>query len=136
MGNKNYRNYSKPANEPGVTEEVNMNIVMNNTIENPEAEGVNVDLVMNPPVNPTDNVNENPEIEDTNKNPDLKIGVIVDCSRLYVRKGQSKNSEPLCIIKQGEEVEINLAMSTKDFYRVTTPSGVVGYCVKDFVCIK
>ena len=62
------------------------------------------------------------------------IGVVCNCEMLNVREEPSKESKSLCIIKAGDEVEIN--GEDPDFYNVITESGVKGYCMKQFISLK
>ena len=61
-------------------------------------------------------------------------GVVCNCENLNVREEPSKESKSLCIIKAGDEVEIN--GEDPDFYNVITESGVKGYCMKQFISLK
>lgn len=61
-------------------------------------------------------------------------GVVCNCENLNVREEPSKESKSLCIIKAGDEVEVN--GEDADFYNVITESGVKGYCMKQFISLK
>lgn len=61
-------------------------------------------------------------------------GVVCNCENLNVREEPSKESKSLCIIKAGDEVEVN--GEDTDFYNVITESGVKGYCMKQFISLK
>lgn len=63
-------------------------------------------------------------------------GKVIDCDRLNVRKEDKKESDVLCIIEKDSEVQINLDESTEEFYKVVTPSGIEGYCMKKFIEVK
>lgn len=65
-----------------------------------------------------------------------KIGIVVGCEKLNVRKEADKKSEPLCVINKNEEVKINLTESTTYFYKVQTSSGIEGYCMKEYINVK
>lgn len=70
------------------------------------------------------------------------IGVVTGCSKLNVREKAEANSEVLLIINNGDEVTINLDCegqpepSDVSFYKVTTASGVEGYCMTKYIEIK
>lgn len=65
------------------------------------------------------------------------FGIVTGCKKLYVRTEPDKNSEPLDILDKDEEVEIDTIISTPDdFYCVTTSTGIVGYCMKQYIKIK
>lgn len=65
-------------------------------------------------------------------------GVVSGCDRLNVRESDSKESKVLCIIENGVEVRVDLTTdnTASEFYKVTTQSGVVGYCMKKFINFK
>ena len=64
------------------------------------------------------------------------VGKVSGCSQLYVRKEGKKESDVLCTIDKDSEVKINQVESTEEFYKVITPSGIEGYCMKKFIEIK
>lgn len=64
---------------------------------------------------------------------DIKIGNVVNCLRLNVRKEPNKDSEVLFSIPLKAEVMIEESASTEDFYKVYTASGIGGYCMKKFI---
>lgn len=64
------------------------------------------------------------------------VGKVSECSQLYVRKEGKKESDVLCTIDKDSEVQINKVESTEEFYKVITPSGIEGYCMKKFIEIK
>ena len=63
------------------------------------------------------------------------IGKISGFEKLYVRKEASKDSEPVGIVTDKDDLSIDVAHSTDDFYKVITSNGLEGYCVKEFVKI-
>lgn len=63
------------------------------------------------------------------------IGKISGFEKLYVRKEASKDSEPVGIVTDKDDLSIDVASSTDDFYKVITSNGLEGYCVKEFVKI-
>lgn len=65
------------------------------------------------------------------------VGVVANCSKLNVRKKPSLNSEAVATLDVGVEIGIALDESTKDFYKVYSPSaGVEGYCMSKYITIK
>lgn len=64
------------------------------------------------------------------------VGKVVECEQLNVRKDSKKDSDVLCIIAKDSEVQINQNESTEEFYKVVTPSGIEGYCMKKFIEVK
>lgn len=68
--------------------------------------------------------------------PTTAIGVVT-CKLLNVRKEPNRSKNVLCIIDENNEVTIDLTASTnEEFYKVTTASGVEGYCMKKFIKIR
>ena len=75
-----------------------------------------------------------PSIENNVENNEV-IGKISGFEKLYVRKEASKDSEPVGIVTDKDNLSIDIAHSTDDFYKVITSNGLEGYCVKEFVKI-
>lgn len=75
-----------------------------------------------------------PSIENNIENNEV-IGKISGFEKLYVRKEASKDSEPVGIVTDKDDLSIDVAHSTDDFYKVITSNGLEGYCVKEFVKI-
>ena len=57
-------------------------------------------------------------------------------NKLNVRKEAKKESEVIVIINKNEQVTVNVTNSTEDFYKVTTATGIEGYCMKQFINVK
>lgn len=72
---------------------------------------------------------------DNNVESNEVIGKISGFEKLYVRKEASKDSEPVGIVTDKDDLSIDVASSTDDFYKVITSNGLEGYCVKEFVKI-
>ena len=75
-----------------------------------------------------------PSIENNVENNEV-IGKISGFEKLYVRKEASKDSEPVGIVTDKDDILIDITNSTDDFYKVITSNGLEGYCVKEFVKI-
>ena len=75
-----------------------------------------------------------PSIENNVENNEI-IGKISGFEKLYVRKEASKDSEPVGIVTDKDDLSIDVSHSTDDFYKVITSNGLEGYCVKEFVKI-
>ena len=75
-----------------------------------------------------------PSVENNVENNEV-IGKISGFEKLYVRKEASKYSEPVGIVTDKDDLSIDVAHSTDDFYKVITSNGLEGYCVKEFVKI-
>ena len=66
----------------------------------------------------------------------LVFGKVVGCIRLRVRKQPSLSADNVCEILQDTKVVIDNAESTDDFYKVTTETGIEGYCMKDYIKVR
>ena len=75
-----------------------------------------------------------PSIDNNVENNEI-IGKINGFKNLYVRKEASKDSEPVGIVTDKDDLSLDVAHSTDDFYKVITSNGLEGYCVKEFVKI-
>lgn len=75
-----------------------------------------------------------PSIENNVENNEVK-GKVSGFENLYVRKEASKDSEPVGIVTDKDDILIDVTNSTDDFYKVITSNGLEGYCVKEFVKI-
>ena len=75
-----------------------------------------------------------PNIKNNVENNEV-IGKISGFEKLYVRKEASKDSEPVGIVTNKDDLSIDVARSTDDFYKVITSNGLEGYCIKEFVKI-
>lgn len=64
-----------------------------------------------------------------------KKGVVSGCKKLRVREKASVNSELLLIIDEGTELQVDLSNDNQsaEFYKVVVPSGIEGYCMKEFI---
>ena len=61
------------------------------------------------------------------------IGYVTECIKLNVREAASKDSNVLCEILLNSKVIVDKENSTEDFYKVTTETGVEGYCMKRYI---
>lgn len=69
------------------------------------------------------------------------IGSVCNCEKLNVRSKANVNSDVVCVINKGSEVEIDESKSTKDFYAVTVSNivkktSVSGFCMKKYITVK
>ena len=62
-------------------------------------------------------------------------GVVINCSKLNVRKEPNKESDAIGVLNNGVFVIVELENSTEDFYKVRT-AGVQGYCMKNYISIE
>lgn len=68
------------------------------------------------------------------KTEDMLIGV-VNCLRLHIYSEPRLDSEIVCKVRYATELEIDLAESTEDFYKIYTAIGAEGFCQKELVTI-
>lgn len=144
-----YTKYSKQNNEEKQDEVIMAGPVNDETpVENNPTEVVEetteVEEVVNEAVEEmaaNDTVELSEEVENVSEEEVITIedpnsiveGVINNCTQLNIRKEASKTSEIVEVVDAGAKVLIDEASSTEDFYKVVTPSGVEGYCMKSFV---
>ena len=81
---------------------------------------------------PVETVESTPEPEE----PKTTFGIVAHCERLNVRVKPSMHAEIACVVKRNAKMEIDFVKSTIDFYKVTLPSGVGGFCMKKFIEIQ
>ena len=65
----------------------------------------------------------------------FKTGIVIDCSKLNVRKEPNANAQVVTVINVEEKVTINEKESTKDFYKIYTANSIEGYCMKKFIAV-
>lgn len=64
---------------------------------------------------------------------DLPYGVVFDCKSLPVYKRPTQESEVLCELEEGEEIELDLSFHNSRYYAVCTAAGIEGYCSRRFI---
>lgn len=119
MAHKNYNKMSRSIENPAVEPEVIKNVEV--------TEPAVVEEVAPAPVEVKATVVEK------------KFGVVSNCSRLNVRSKASINSDVVCVINAGTEVEIIGDRANSEFYKVKVDNvteGYVGFCMKKFIAIK
>lgn len=119
-------NYSKYSEKFKKTEND-----INNEIETNEIESNDINDEIE-----TNEIESN-DISNETTNEDFKTGIVTGCRKLYVRKKADKESEPLCIINENEEVTVIFTETMlEDFYNVCTSTGIEGYCMKKYISVK
>ena len=74
-------------------------------------------------------------VEETLKK-ESKVGIVANCEKLNLRRSPLKDSDGANIITEllpGVAVVIDEDESTPNFYKVTTETGLEGYCMKQFI---
>lgn len=74
-------------------------------------------------------------LEEANQ-PAKPLEGTVTAAKLNVRKLPSSNAEVVTVINQNTPVLIDTEESTSDWYKVSTATGAVGYCMKKFITVK
>ena len=109
----------------------------NNVQNNPE---VIEQIIPTDPEVPTADPETQNDLENNEDNSGTNLlAVVVNCTKLNVRKEARKDADVDCVIAKGNEVTVDLDASTEDFYKIHTVVNdvlVEGYCVKDFIEIK
>lgn len=84
-----------------------------------------------------ENVDE-PIVEEVKQEIVLVDGIVSNCELLNIRKESSKDAEVLCTIGVNTMVKVDLTVDkeAEEFYKIVTPNGVEGYCMKKFITIN
>lgn len=110
-----------PENENEIMNEV---VIDGTKIENvPEVE-LTIEEPVVEPVVPTDTVTSNDHF------------MVTVNALTFVRTEANEKASPICMVKEGARLTVDPTKSTDEFYRVSTESGVGGYCGKKFVTVK
>ena len=119
MSRNNYRNYYKDKdveNDKIVDDVKDENIV--DDVKDDDVKDENID-----------------DIVEDDKDDEITTGVVVDCSKLNVRRSANKLAKVLTVIEKGTSVIIKNAKPSNGFYKVEV-NGIEGYCVKDYIEIR
>lgn len=71
------------------------------------------------------------DIKSTNST-EKTMGTVI-CDRLNVRKAATTDSEIIAVISKNDELTIDTAACTSEWYSVCTNNGVRGFCMKKFI---
>lgn len=113
MSKKNYTNYS------------------NKKTENSEVETAIEEVVEEATDSVVEEVVEQPAPE-----PQPVYGRVVNCERLNVRKMPNPTGTILGNIVTRDKVKIDEEKSTTEWYKITTASGMEGFCMKKFIAVE
>ena len=77
-------------------------------------------------------------VEEVKQEIVLVDGIVSNCELLNIRKESSKDAEVLCTIGVNTMVKVDLTVDkeAEEFYKIVTPNGVEGYCMKKFITIN
>ena len=77
------------------------------------------------------------EVPDVTEAYTDKISGYVNCTRLNVRKDPSMSvGNVINKLNENDEVSIDLSNSYDIWYKISTASGIEGYCLKEFIDLK
>ena len=120
--NQNYHNYNQYGNKTESTQ-----VEEKEEVTTPTDAGI-------APVEEADEVLTE-ETKETDVEAQTKSAYgIVNCSKLNVLKGPSKDTDSLCVIEIGSKLEVE--PFNEEWIKVTTADGVSGYCMLEFVDIE
>ena len=85
-----------------------------------------------------DEVVEEPEtvVEETPEVQKTIYGTVVKCSMVNIRKNPEKNAPVVTTIRRNGTVIIDASESTAEFYKICTPSGIEGFCMREFIDVQ
>lgn len=127
--NKNYHNYQNYQNRNFQNNTPVAKVEEEPVVEVQQEEVIDVVDVIETPAEP---VNE-PEVQ-----PEVKTvtGTVNGCEKLNVRVAPNAEATPATVINKGATVVIDEKLSTDEWYRVCTETGVEGYCMKQFIKVN
>lgn len=65
--------------------------------------------------------------------PETVAGIVANCAKLNVRAEPDLDAEIVSVLDVMSEIEIDVANSTDEWFKVCTAIGVEGYCMRKFV---
>ena len=87
-------------------------------------------------LNDANDIAEDAVVEEIEEAVEDIIGVVTDCLKLNIRKEPNKDSDVVVIVTCLDELKIDPATSTDDWYAVCTVTGIEGFCMKKFVAVR
>ena len=87
--------------------------------------------------NQVENVDE-PIVEEVKQEIVLVDGIVSGCELLNIRTEGSKDADVLSTLGVNTMVKVDLTADSdaEEFYKIITPNGVEGYCMKKFITIN
>ena len=68
--------------------------------------------------------------------PKTVIGIVSGCNKLNIRQESSKTSGIKTEVSANTKLTIDLKKSNDEWYKVSTESGVTGFCMKKYVTVE
>ena len=141
MSSYDYNKISNNQNDDEPKEMVSGFAQVVSDTEEPMEEGVLTTTVNVEEVTPEEIVE--PSVEELVEQPSevrplatTKIGIVYGCDKLNVRQSPSADAKPIGQpLSKSAKVAIDEANSTDEFYKVYLSTGLVGYCMKEFIKI-
>ena len=65
--------------------------------------------------------------------PKTVNGVVVDCVKLNIRTEPDIHADVACVLDVMSELKIDVSKSNNEWFKVSTATGVEGYCMRKFV---
>lgn len=122
MSNKDYTQFSNPKKE------VNLEVIQNGVTV-----ALNEEVTVDEMDQIIDVIESGPQVEVVKVE---LVGVVVDCTKLNVRKTPNPYGEVIGTIDVNAEVTIDDESSTAEYYKICTAAGAEGFCMKKFIQIK
>ena len=131
MNNKNIKHYKDIRPMPTIEDDIDHDEI--SEVEEVIEKSEEIDEIASEMDN---NLEDTKESVEESKDQSEKVTAVVKCIRLNVRKEPFLESNKIGTLVTGDEISIDLSKSTDRWYKVSTASGLDGYCVKDFVEFK
>lgn len=68
--------------------------------------------------------------------PTTVTGRIINCGKLNIRYSADAQSKVLCTVDVGSELTVHSETLPDEWFKVTTKSGVEGYCMSKYIAIE
>ncbi len=79
---------------------------------------------------------EESTVEEPQEEPTVKGGTVINCGSLNVREKPELEATVLGVINAGSFVSIEKEESTAEWFKVTTETGLEGYCVRKYIALR
>lgn len=137
MSKHNYSQYAnKKTNKPAApvkpVPEVKMVVEPAETTRVREAIETTRVREITEPIKPIE-INLVQETVETVTLPKTVEGVVVDCVKLNVRTEPDINADVVSVLDVMSELKIDASKSNDEWFKVSTATGVEGYCMRKFV---
>ena len=126
MSKKDYTKFTKTNDEHGKVQQTPTNYISEDSNDIGISDEIHEDVMT---IEPEVVREEAPKLKKT------KIGIVVNCERLNVRRDPRRDALIVCTINKNTEVMIDENGSTRYFYKICTASGIEGFCVRDYIAI-